>query len=77
MSDQENKFGTFYFQKYLQKGTLAKYRGDSPALYRYWLRWFKKNIPLDSNVLEVGCGLGFFARRIHKYYSLVLSDIYF
>ena len=66
-----------YFEKSLQRGKiLKKMHGDKWLQYAYWKSYFSRNLGLHKQILEVGCGLGFFGRYVHnefRYFGLDIS----
>jgi SAM-dependent methyltransferase len=69
-------YDKYYFDNYLKQGKVLKHaRGDKGALYGYWMRYLQNNVSRKSNILEIGCGLGFMGKRIQQLYSYVGLDI--
>lgn len=65
-----------YFDRYLRRGKLTgKLHGDQWYLHRYWISYLRQHLPPSSTILEVGCGLGFFGKRVQRYFSYVGLDI--
>lgn len=69
------EYGEGYFAKYLDKNILGIPRGSRPFLYAFWLRYLVRSCPAQASVLEVGCGLGYFAARLSRVFSTVGLDI--
>lgn len=65
-----------YFNTYFERGRYLKnVRGDRSAMYGYWIKYLKRKFPLRSNLLEVGCGLGFFGKRLQESFTYIGLDI--
>jgi 2-polyprenyl-3-methyl-5-hydroxy-6-metoxy-1,4-benzoquinol methylase len=72
----KGEYNEEYFKVYFDRGKiLKKDRGDRGILYGFWMRYLKRNVPVGARVLEVGCGVGFFGRRLQEYYSYTGLDI--
>lgn len=69
-----NKFDKNYFKKYQQKNIFGLDKGEKPFLYLFWKRKLKKMLSLGSKVLEVGCGCGYFLKRIDKIFDTYGAD---
>lgn len=69
-------YDTKYFERYLQKGRYTKRLvGDNRSLHEFWTSFLRRNVRRSARVLEVGCGLGFFGRRLQKEFTYVGFDI--
>ncbi len=69
------KFDSRYFEPYLERNLARVHRGSRPFLYSFWLRNLRRLISPRARVLEAGCGLGFFAARLSRNYSIVALDV--
>ncbi len=69
------EFDTHYYQKYLRKNFIGKASGERTYLYRYWLRFFKKTLPPNAEILDLGCGLGFFSCILSKKFQVTGIDV--
>ncbi len=69
-------FDRQYFDSHIATGTVLKRpRADKWPQYSFWRRFLKRNLSHFANVLEVGCGLGFFGRRLRDNFGYVGVDI--
>lgn len=73
----QGAYGKEYFAKYLQRNKLGIPMGSKPFLYAFWLRYLGRFCPAHASILEVGCGIGFFATRLHRAFPTVGLDISF
>jgi SAM-dependent methyltransferase len=70
------KYGDEYFAPYGVKGRLLKLeRGERWYLYAYWRRYILSRYPRGSRILEIGCGLGYFAMTVPREFEYVGTDI--
>jgi len=72
MSDNE-QFNLDYYKKYY-KSSIFHRRGDQPFLYRFWIRYIRK-LKENGRLLDIGCGEGYFLKRIQQYFDAFGSDI--
>jgi len=76
MKNKEYQFNEKYYEKYLIKNLIGKKRGEKDFLYSYWIRWIKKRYPVGSRVLDAGCGVGFFLKRlVENHFNAIGCDI--
>ncbi len=76
MSLNPQQYTKEYFSNYEAKGRFLKFaRGQRWHQFSYWLRYVSKYYPKGSRVLEVGCGLGYFANAISRQFEFVGIDI--
>lgn len=66
-------FNVGYYNHYKSVSSLRK-KGDKPYLYAYWRRCLKK-LKTKGRLLDVGCGLGFFLKRIEDIYETYGIDV--
>lgn len=66
-------FNEGYYNHYESVSCLRK-KGDKPYLYAYWRRYLKKIKP-EGRLLDIGCGLGFFLKRIRDIYETYGIDV--
>jgi SAM-dependent methyltransferase len=64
-----------YFKKYQEKNISGCEKGDKWYLYHFWLRRIKQLLPPVAEVLEVGCGLGYFLSYLKKEFTATGCDI--
>lgn len=65
-----------YFANYKTKGRfLKREQGDRWHQFNYWQRYVSKHYSRGSNILEVGCGLGYFSSTISRKFEYVGTDI--
>jgi len=66
-----------YYNDYRSKGHfLKRERGERWHQYGYWLRYINRHYPGNCCVLELGCGLGYFAKvasRAHHYIGIDIA----
>jgi len=75
MSLNQRSFGASYFEKkYTRPGVLTRERGQKPYLYAYWGRWLSRRLPKGAKVLEVGCGIGWFAASVERRNIVIPTD---
>jgi 2-polyprenyl-3-methyl-5-hydroxy-6-metoxy-1,4-benzoquinol methylase len=70
-----NQWNNEYFESYQRKNLLGLQKGERPFLYSFWMRKIKELIPKQSNVLEVGCGCGYFLKWLETRHNTVGIDI--
>ncbi len=73
-----DQYGETYFDdRYLGRGrVLRRYRGDRVFAYAYWERFIRRRAGGHAQVLEIGCGAGFFLSRLggtHRAFGVDLS----
>lgn len=74
----QSKFNKNYFGRYEQRGMLGIVRGEKPFWYGFWERYIRKHVVRGCSILEVGCGPGFFLKRLENdfvTYGLDVSEI--
>ena len=69
------EFGHGYFDRYLKRNLVGIPAGTRVFPNAFWERYLRKLIKPNARVLEVGCGLGFFASRLARRFSVVGLDI--
>lgn len=71
-----NKFSQKYYLTRYKRGIFSE-RGDKPFFYSYWIRYLKKRGLLSSskNLLDYGCGEGFWLGRISPFIKVYGFDV--
>ena len=69
------KYGKDYFLRYVQKNTLGQPRGERAFFYNYWMGYLSKIVNNGAKILEVGCGLGYFSKKLSSIYTTYSIDI--
>jgi SAM-dependent methyltransferase len=64
-----------YFNRYLKRNLVGIPAGARMFPYAFWERYIRKLTKPNARILEVGCGLGFFASRLARRFSVVGLDI--
>lgn len=67
------QYGEDYFAWQFQPNVLGIPRGDRPFLYGFWMRYLRRRCLADRRVLEVGCGPGFFLKRLCGHYQIAVG----
>ncbi len=67
------QFNLDYYKKQYKSSIFHK-RGDRPFLYRFWVRYICR-LKAKGRLLEVGCGEGYFLKRIQLYFNTFGTDI--
>ena len=62
----QSKFNKDYFRRYKKRGKFGLVYGEKPFWYGFWERYIRKHVIKRSVILEVGCGPGFFLKRIEN-----------
>ena len=73
MKKEIHNFDSKYYESY-KSASLLRQEGDKPYLYSYWKRYLKKLKP-KGKLLDIGCGLGFFLKRMQDIYETYGIDI--
>ncbi len=68
-----NKHGSSYYEKHYKRSIFHR-RGDNPYVNIFWIKYIRK-YKESGKLLEVGCGEGYFLKRISSYYSIWGIDI--
>jgi SAM-dependent methyltransferase len=69
----DKKFDDKYYYSYESRSAIRN-KGDKPYLYSYWARYFRALKP-SGKLLDVGCGLGFFLKRMQNIYDSYGVDV--
>lgn len=65
-----------YFDNYLiKRKSTGKIRGKKEDFYSFWSKMMRRELPENAQVLEVGCGLGFFGESITRDFDYHAIDI--
>lgn len=70
---QDTQFDKKYFADYLQKGLCGG--GEKPYWFGFWERLLTARIPAQGKILDCGCGVGYFLRRVQRRFIAVGLDI--
>lgn len=69
----DDRFDKRYFADYEKKGLCGG--GEKPYWFGFWERFLNKRILPKRRILDCGCGVGYFLRRIQGGYTAVGVDI--
>ncbi len=61
-----------YYDKYKSRSLLRR-KADKPYLFSFWRRYLKR-LKLESKLLDVGCGLGYFVKRVDSLFEVYGID---
>lgn len=64
-----------YYTRYSKKNLFGLEKGERPFLYAFWIRKLKKLLNKDARVLDVGCGAGYFLKRLEKNFKVDAMDV--
>jgi SAM-dependent methyltransferase len=73
MRDDTHRFDAEYYESY-KSITGLREKGDKPPLYAYWKRYLRRVKP-EGKLLDIGCGLGVFMRRLEDVYEVYGIDV--
>lgn len=76
-SPPQKQFNNDYFSRYQQKNIFGNPKGERAFFYDYWMRFLSQRINKGAKVLEVGCGLGYFSRKLSEHYLTCSVDLSF
>lgn len=62
---KDTPFDQKYFADYERKGICGG--AEKPYWFGFWARLLSQRIPSRGRILDCGCGVGFFLRRLHSY----------
>jgi SAM-dependent methyltransferase len=73
MGGKTHCFDDTYYETY-ESVTGLRQKGDKPCLYAYWKRYLR-HIKPRGRLLDIGCGLGFFLKRLQDVYEVHGIDL--
>ena len=70
-----SRYNAEYFSRYDVKTTLGTTAGERRFFYDYWNGYLRNRIRAGGNILEIGCGGGYFLDALSRHFRVYAVDV--